>query len=151
MVFTGQSEHTIDGKLRLAIPAKYRREEWGTAAAGAAWFCIPWHTGHLRIYTEQTFNLLSNQTVGNLMPTEEQAELERLFYGSAERLEMDSAGRVVLPRWHMDEVRLTTEVTVVGAKDRLEVHGRAAWKATQQQRQTSMAALLARNASKAQG
>lgn len=61
---------------------------------------------------------------------------------------MDSAGRVVLPRMHMDEIKLTNEVTVVGARDRIEVHGRAAWKASQQQRQTNMAALLARIASK---
>ena len=67
---------------------------------------------------------------------------------SAERLEMDSAGRVVLPRMQVDEIKLTNEVTVVGARDRIEVHSRAAWKASQQQRQTNMAALLARIASK---
>lgn len=148
VVLTGQSEHTIDGKLRLSIPAKYRREEWSTAHAGAAWYCIPWHTGHLRLYTEQTFNTLAKQGTGSITPDEDVAELERLLFGSAERLEMDSAGRVVLPRMHVDEIKLTNEVTVVGARDRIEVHSRAAWKASQQQRQTNMAALLARIASK---
>ncbi len=148
MVFTGQSEHTIDAKLRLAIPAKYRRAEWQTAGDGAAWYCIPWHTGHLRLYTEATFTQLAASTTSSLTPDEDVAELERLLYGSAERLEMDSAGRIIVPKSHMTEIKLSSTVTIVGARDRLEVHSTEAWIASLQQRQTKMAALLARIASK---
>ncbi|MBY0307477.1 MAG: hypothetical protein K2Q09_01925 [Phycisphaerales bacterium] len=144
MVFTGQSDHTIDAKGRLAIPAKYRREEWGTGTPGSAWYCIPWPTGHLRLYTEATFNRLASAQDGTLTPDEDVAEMERLLYGAAERLETDAQGRVVLPRWHTDEVRIGTEVTVVGARDRLEVHASASWKAALEQRKTQMAAVLAR-------
>ncbi|MFT3684547.1 MAG: division/cell wall cluster transcriptional repressor MraZ [Phycisphaerales bacterium] len=81
---------------------------------------------------------------GSLTPDEDVAEMERLLYGAAERLETDAQGRVVLPRWHTDEVKIGTEVTVVGARDRLEVHAGAAWKAALEQRKTQMAAVLAR-------
>lgn len=144
MVFTGQSDHLIDAKGRLAIPAKYRKEEWGTGLPGSAWYCIPWPTGHLRLYTEATFTRLASMESGSLTPDEDVAELERLLYGSAERLESDAQGRVILPRTHQEETRIGTEVTVVGARDRIEVHGRAAWTAAMEQRKTQMAAVLAR-------
>jgi MraZ protein len=144
VVFTGQSDHLIDAKGRLAIPAKYRKEEWGTGLPGSAWYCIPWPTGHLRLYTEATFTRLASMESGSLTPDEDVAELERLLYGSAERLESDAQGRVILPRTHQDETRIGTEVTVVGARDRIEVHGRAAWTAAMEQRKTQMAAVLAR-------
>ena len=146
MVFTGQSDHLIDAKGRLAIPAKYRREEWGTALPGSAWYCIPWPTGvgHLRLYTEATFNKLASAESGTLTPSEDVAELERLLYGSAERLETDAQGRVVLPRWHQESTQIGTEVTIIGARDRIEVHSRTAWTAALEQRKTQMAAVLAR-------
>lgn len=144
MVFTGQSDHLIDAKGRLAIPAKYRREDWGTGLPGSAWYCIPWPSGHLRLYTEATFNLLAQQQAGTLTPDEDVAEMERLLYGAAERLETDAQGRVVLPGWHRTETNIGNEVTIVGARDRIEIHGRAAWKSTLEQRKTQMAAVLAR-------
>ena len=47
MLFTGHSEHTIDAKLRLAIPAKYRNN-LTPERDGLAWFCVPWPGGVLR-------------------------------------------------------------------------------------------------------
>ena len=58
MLFTGYSEHSIDSKLRLAIPAKYRNQ-WDSVRDGNAWFCIPWPSGLLRLYTESQFNRLA--------------------------------------------------------------------------------------------
>jgi MraZ protein len=144
VVFTGQSDHLIDAKGRLAIPAKYRRAEWGTDQPGTAWYCFPWHTGHLRLYTEATFNRLAKAEEGSLTPDEDVAALERQLYSSAERLETDAQGRVVLPKSHLDESGVGQEVTVIGARDRIEVHGRVAWKSTLDQRRAQMAAALAR-------
>mgnify|MGYP000998081643 CR=1 FL=1 len=90
MLFTGHSEHSIDSKLRLAVPARYRNL-WDPARDGGAWVCIPWPTGHLRLYTEATFSRMAEQGEMSLTPDETTAELETSLYGLAERLEMDSA------------------------------------------------------------
>ena len=59
MLFTGQHEHTIDAKKRLAIPAEFR-SQWRTEVDGAAWFAVPWLTtsglGVIRLYTERDFH-----------------------------------------------------------------------------------------------
>ncbi len=127
MLFTGHSEHTIDAKQRLAIPAKYRNQ-WDVERDGSAWYCVPWPTGHLRLFTETTFQQLANQAESSLTPGEEEADLESDFYGFAERIEPDSAGRINVPNSHIELLGLPQEVVIVGARTRLEVHPRERWK-----------------------
>lgn len=130
MLFSGYSEHSIDSKLRLAIPAKYRNQ-WDSVRDGNAWYCIPWPTGLLRLYTESQFKRLAEAMGSTLLPDANTAELQAGYFGFAERLEMDSAGRVTLVRKHLELTGLGSDVVVVGALDRLEVRGRQAWEAGQ--------------------
>lgn len=133
MLFIGSSEHTIDAKLRLAVPAKYRNH-WVAERDGGAWICVPWSTGHLRLYTEADFSKLAESSPSTLTPDQATATLEADFFSLAERLEMDSAGRIQLPRQHVELTGLKSEVAVVGARNRLEIHDLEKWKATQKQR-----------------
>ena len=55
LLFIGTSEHSIDPKQRLAIPAKYRNQ-WDANKDGTAWVVIPWPGGILRLYTEADFD-----------------------------------------------------------------------------------------------
>lgn len=127
MLFTGTSEHTIDAKLRLAVPAKYRNQ-WSAARDGAAWFCVPWPSArHLRLYTEASFASMADQLPATLAPAPHQAEFDASFFGYAERLELDSAGRLMLPKLHVQLTGLSSEVVIVGARTHLEVRDREAW------------------------
>lgn len=147
MLFTGHSLHTIDSKLRMAIPAKYRNQ-WDPARDGNAWYCVPWPGGVLRLYTEKRFQNLAEQGEHSLTPDEDEAGLEADFFGFAERLEMDSQGRLTIPRSHIDLTALPTEVVIVGARHRLEVHERAAWLDSQKERFARLPTLVARIESK---
>lgn len=144
MLFTGHSEHTIDAKQRLAIPAKYRNQ-LKPERDGAAWYCVPWPGGVLRLYTERKFEELADQAPQNLIPGEDEADLESRFFGFAERLEMDGQGRIAIPKLHLDLAGLTNpEVVIVGARNRLEVRDRAAWLAGQQESFAKLPSLVAR-------
>lgn len=128
MLFTGTSEHTIDSKQRLAIPAKYRNQ-WSPERDGAAWFCVPWPGVGLRLYTEFEFKRRAEQMPASLHPDEDAAALDADYFGFAERLETDSAGRISLPREHLELADLKTDVVIIGARDRLEVRDRDTWNA----------------------
>jgi MraZ protein len=144
VLFTGHSEHTIDAKLRLAIPAKHRNS-LTPERDGAAWFCVPWPGGVLRLYTERMFEDLADQAPQSLMPGEEEADLESRFFGFAERLEMDAQGRVAIPKLHLELAGLTsTDVVIVGARNRLEVRDRAAWQAGRLEMFAKLPSLVAR-------
>ena len=128
MMFTGHAELTIDSKGRLAIPAKYRNK-WDAQRDGSGWYCVAWPDRTLRLYTEVQFEDLAKQLDESLMPADDEAALERSFFNQAEPLQMDSAGRVMLPKRHQRRTGLTlnTEVVLIGARNRLEVHHRDAW------------------------
>lgn len=142
MLFTGYSEHTIDPKQRLAIPAKYRNQ-WDPVQDGAAWYCVPWPDEHLRLYTETTFNRLAQQGENTLTPGQLAADLEATLFGFAERLEMDTAGRVVIPRRHLELTGLKSDVVIVGARVRLEVRDRGAWQKASEDRFKALPGLIA--------
>jgi len=144
VLFSGHSDHTIDAKQRLAIPAKYRNQ-LDPARDGEAWFCVPWPGGMLRLYVEKRFEELAAQAPQSLTPGEDEADLESHLFGFAERLEMDGQGRIGIPKLHLELAGLTSsEVVIVGARNRLEVRDRAAWLAGQQERFAKLPALVAR-------
>jgi DNA-binding transcriptional regulator/RsmH inhibitor MraZ len=164
VLFTGQSEITIDAKQRLAIPAKFRggarsapARTQNTGGDGAspesdpqAWYCVPWPVGSLlRLYPEDAFHRLAQSPDDSLIPNQDLADFEASFFGAAERLEQDKSGRVRLPKWHLDLVGMPSEVIVVGARNRLEIRDRATWLASQgdrfQQLTTLMDRMEARN------
>jgi MraZ protein len=128
VLFVGNSEHSIDAKQRLAVPAKFR-SGWDTQKDGTAWYCIPWPTGHLRLYTEGQFKEMAEAEQSTLTPAEEEAGLDTTLYGLAERLEMDSTGRITIPKTHMEMTGIGGEVVVVGARARLEIHDKPRWTA----------------------
>jgi MraZ protein len=144
VLFTGHSEHTIDSKQRLAIPAKYR-SQLDPKRDGNAWYSVPYPGGVIRVYTEARFHRLAENAPDSLTPGEEEAELDAALFGAAERLEMDSAGRVTIPRHHLALAGLTSpEVVIVGARNRLEIRDRGKWQAGEQERFARLPALVAR-------
>jgi DNA-binding transcriptional regulator/RsmH inhibitor MraZ len=162
VLFTGYAEATFDAKQRLSIPAKYRRTANAggqTAGQGSGqgsgqgagqgeiqgvWYCFPWPKDIIRIYPEQTFERLAGVGSPTLFPNEDEAEFAAAFFGSVERVEMDSAGRVILPRPMVQMANLSGEVVIVGARDRLEVRDKAAWLAGAAQRLAQLPSLLSR-------
>jgi MraZ protein len=48
-------------------------------------------------------------------------ELERFFYGSSHDVELDSAGRIMVPSFLAEHAGLQKDVVVVGAGERLEL------------------------------
>lgn len=157
MLFTGHSEVSIDSKLRLAIPAKYRNQ-WNQERDGHAWYCVPWPHGILRLYTETQFLALAERFEATLTPDEDEAQLDAELFGLAERLEMDAQGRIVLPKHHLKLTGLgreievepgttrfeTREVVVVGARHRMEVRDRETWQGSQQDRFARLPSLVER-------
>jgi len=140
LLFTGSSEHTIDDKKRLSIASKHRSL---LPQSVTAWYCVPWPSKVLRLYPEPTFMELANKWDDSLTPTDEQAQLMSTLFSFAERVEMDSGGRVRLPQKHLELVGIGSAVAVLGAKNRLEVRELSSWQAGEQKRFDDLARLVA--------
>jgi len=73
------------------------------------------------------------------------------LFGLAERIEMDSAGRVALPKTHLELTGLKSDVVIVGVLNRLEIWDRTSWKSKLEERFNALPHLVARIEAKKSG
>ncbi len=124
MAFRGTFDHTLDAKNRLTVPARYR----SALADGVVLAmtidqrpCVGmWRPDDYEHYTERA---LADQPP--LSPA--RAELERFVYGSSADVDLDAAGRVMVPGFLSQHAGLQKEVVVVGVGDRFELWDRTRW------------------------
>lgn len=123
--FRGTFEHTLDAKNRLTVPAKYRP----SLEHGGALLAMPldqkpcvaiWLPGEYDTYTQRA--------IAELPPlSSKRSELERFFFGNSQLVDLDAAGRIMVPAFLIDHAKLAKDVIVVGAGSRLELWGRSGW------------------------
>ena len=127
MNFTGVSELTIDEKNRIAIPAKFRsRLQPDRDGIG---FVITLRKGDasLSLYTENGFNRIADRDESTFRPPRAQANWELGFFSTAEQVEPDTQGRIVIPPRMLARTEIGRDVVICGVRDHLEIHSRQAY------------------------
>ncbi len=120
-MFLGQYQHTLDNKGRLIIPARFRE----LLADGA--YIIQGMDQNLMVMTSKTFELI-NQRVDTESITDPKVRLlRRLIYSNGERVEVDGAGRILVPQFLRQAAGLDSEVVVVGTGNYFEVWSPERW------------------------
>ena len=125
MAFHGTFEHTLDAKNRLTVPSKFR------AALAGRVFLVKGLDRCISVYPEDTYSALTQGALSGLNPFSSEArDLKRIVYGGAMDVELDGAGRIMLPAGHLDHAGITErEVVVTGAGECLELWDRGTWQA----------------------
>lgn len=128
--FLGYAEAVIDDKLRLTIASKFKKA-LDPERDGSGWVCVPWPSGHLILHPEKQFFAMAGQLRNRIAPNEDESELWSAVFGMAERLDMDSSGRVILPKRHLELTGVGNQVVMLGANFCLEIHDKARREARQ--------------------
>ena len=124
LAFHGTFEHTLDAKNRLTVPSKFR------AALAGRVFLVKAVDRCLSVYPESTYSAMTESALSRLNPFSPEArDLKRMLYGNAVDVELDSAGRVMLPPKHMEHAGIDRDVVITGAGECLELWDRATWQA----------------------
>lgn len=120
-MFLGQYEHTIDTKGRVTIPARYR----DLLAEGA--YVTQGFEEDLLVLPNSLFDRLY-QRVNQMNLTDPAARLlRRLIFSGADRLEVDKAGRILIPQFLRDFAHLDTAAIVIGVGDYFEIWSPDLW------------------------
>lgn len=115
----------LDGKGRLAIPTKYREMLMQRCGGRLVLTMDPdrclllypfsdWEPIEQKLNALPSFNPISRQ-------------MQRLLVGSATDMEMDNAGRILLPATHRGYAALDKDVMLVGQGNKFEIWDAAAW------------------------
>jgi MraZ protein len=124
-MFLSRSEHALDAKNRVSVPAPYRHEVAGDPHQGLYVFPHP---------TEPCLEGGGQRLIENYrrklarlpMLDPNRRRLERLILGSARRLDFDSTGRITLPKEFIDYAGLSERVSFIGHGDKFEIWDAAA-------------------------
>jgi MraZ protein len=115
-MFSGTSTLNLDSKGRLAIPAKHRALLSDEGRAAVMVTLNP--QGCLLIYPQSEWLPIYAQL---RKLTGSQAEIARVMLGFAEEIELDSAGRILLPAKLRERAKLDKEVALVGMGNKFEL------------------------------
>jgi MraZ protein len=121
--FHGTFDHTLDAKNRLTVPSKFRSSLAGTV------FLVKGAEPCLSLYPADTYHAMAQDALSGMNPLSSQKrEFSRLFYANAMSMELDGAGRIMLPARFMEHAGISSrEVVVAGAGDCLELWDRDTW------------------------
>lgn len=121
----GVSVISLDSKGRLAIPARHR--ETLLSAFGHKVVVTLESSDHLLIYPEPNWRPVEARLLALPTGNPTLKRYQRLVLGHAETLEMDSAGRVLLPSRLRELIGLDKEVALVGMGNRFELWNALDW------------------------
>jgi MraZ protein len=120
-VFTGEYQHTIDEKGRLALPARFRAE----LAQGAQ--VSKWIDGCVAVFPKADWEVLAERTAALPVTDTNARTFQRFLFGAAFEISLDGQGRFVLPLVLREFAGLEQQVVVVGARSRLELWAPQRW------------------------
>jgi len=120
-MFMGQYTHNLDNKGRLTIPVRYR----SMLTEGA--YITQGFDRNLMVWTKSSFEKISQRVSQQSVTDPESRLLRRYIYASSERVEMDRAGRILIPEFLRQAAMLDGEVVIVGVGDYFEIWSPSLW------------------------
>ncbi len=134
-LFLGESEHSIDDKFRLAVPARFRTALHGglVITRGLERCLVIWDVDSWQIQAQQILSLNPWQS--------DARTLQRHFFPFANTAQPDKLGRIVIPVSLREYAQLDTDVVVAGMGNRIEVWSRSEWQRVRVEAERNSAAL----------
>jgi len=121
MTFVGSSEHLVDGKGRVVLPAKFR-EPFQTRA-----LLCPYEGGCLALWTEEGFEELTDRLKERSASSPEQRNLLRIWSNRAEEVTLDGQHRLLLAPSLRTFAGIGEAVLFSGVIDHVELWDPARW------------------------
>ena len=124
-MFRGVTALTLDSKGRLAMPARYR--EVLQVRAGGKLVITADSSSCLLIYAAPDWEPIQQKLMALSSFNPRTRDLQRLLVGNASDVEMDAAGRILVPAPLRKFAALDKDVALVGQGMRFELWDESKW------------------------
>ncbi|OHA30702.1 MAG: division/cell wall cluster transcriptional repressor MraZ [Candidatus Taylorbacteria bacterium RIFCSPLOWO2_01_FULL_44_26] len=122
----GEYSHSFDGKSRISLPAKFRKE------MGADVVVAPGIDNCLFVFTlkgwKEFAERLSKPDSSSVLRTDNR-NFNRLIIGRAVEVEVDKVGRMLVPEHLREYAGLTGQAAIIGVLNRVEIWDAGVWSA----------------------
>ena len=121
----GEYIHTIDEKNRVSLPVRFRKEMGKkiiiTSGLGQCLFIFT-----MKEWEKVSKKLSDSETDLSFLKAD-QRSFNRYMFGRAAEVEIDSIGRMLIPEFLQEGIKLRDKAAIIGVKDRVEVWNEKAW------------------------
>ncbi len=124
MLLTGTHPRTLDDKNRLGLPKRVREQLGGPETL----FVTPGPDQCLWVYTQAGLERLAEKLDQTPVTDAEARASRRLYFAQTEAVDVDRAGRVLLPERLVAYAGLKHEVLLLGVRDHLELWDAERWR-----------------------
>ncbi len=114
-MFLGEYSHTLDGKGRLTIPARYRAE------LSSGLVITKGYDPCLVVYPSAAWAALAERVAGMPAASRTVRSVSRWVFGSAFETNLDKMGRVLIPSFLRDYTSIAEEAMIVGGNTYFEI------------------------------
>jgi MraZ protein len=122
----GQHRYQLDAKGRIGLPAKFR-EPFSEGV-----YLTLGQDGCLFAFPHEEWQRRSDEVRARPLAGQEARAYARMFFGNADRVDLDGQGRLVVPQKLRAQVGLGREAVVIGVSERLEIWASDAWERYEQ-------------------
>jgi len=123
MLLTGTYPRTLDDKKRLGLPKRVRE----LLGEPTTLFVTPGPDQSLWLYTEPGLEQMAARLDQAPATDAEARVFRRLYFAQTEAVDLDRAGRILVPDRLLQFGGLTHEVVLIGVRDHLEMWDAARW------------------------
>lgn len=120
-MFMGEHQHSIDGKGRVIIPARFREE------LGDKFIVTRGLDSCLFVYPQEEWDKLEKKLKGLSFTKADARAFTRFLFSGAVECEADKQGRALIPQSLREHASLDKEVIVIGVSTRVEIWSREVW------------------------
>lgn len=124
MLLTGTYPRTLDDKKRLALPKRIRET---LGEKGTQLFIAQGLDRSLWLYEQTALENLANKLDRVPASDAEARVFRRLFFAQMEAVDVDKAGRILIPDRLIEFAALANEVVLLGVRDHLELWDAGRW------------------------
>src|SRR5438067_148462 len=119
----GEFRHIIDDKNRLSLPAKFRQE------MGKKVIVTSGLDTCLFVFTPKAWESITARLSASdsSMLQADNRSFNRYLLGGAVEVEVDTAGRMLLPEYMRERGKLGTNVAIIGVRERVEIWDQSRW------------------------
>lgn len=118
----GLHRYQLDTKGRIALPSKFR----DAFEEGLVYLTLG-QDGCLYAFPKQEWDRRREEVQSRPLSAQDARAYARMFFGNAERVELDGQGRLVIPQRLRGQIGLEREAVVVGVSERLDIWASTAW------------------------
>jgi MraZ protein len=117
----GEFTHVLDDKKRISLPSKFRKEIGNKIVVTYGLDKCLW------LFPVKAWQQLSSKLANLGLGHADNRQFTRAMFGGAGEIEVDSAGRILLPEYLCDHAGLRAKVVFVGIHDRVELWNEKEW------------------------